>query len=122
MADDDKKINLPDIIPEVDRREVLRGGLATLGRAFVDSVPGAIADLTPADIIPTTKVAPPMSVTGAFAQLLRRSEELSEDVGSLTNDLGGVADGNAMAEAAGEIIKGEEYPKSFQDAVERYYD
>ena len=32
MADDDKKINLPDIIPEVDRREVIRGGLATAGR------------------------------------------------------------------------------------------
>ena len=117
MADDDKKINLPDIIPEVDRREVLRGGLATLGRAFVDSVPGAIADLTPADIIPTTKVASPMSITAAFSQLLKRSNELSESVESLTHELGG-ADGNAMAEAAGDVITGG-YTSSFYDAMDQ---
>ena len=121
---DDKKINLPTVKlsgPEVDRREVIRGGLATAGRAFMPSLPGAIADLTPADIISTTKVASPMSITAAFAQLLRRSEELSEDVGTLTNDFG-AADGNAMAEAAGEILKGEDWPRSFQDGVERYDD
>ena len=117
MADDDKKTNLPDIIPEVDRREVLRGGLATLGRAFVDSVPGAIADLTPADIIPTTKVASPMSITAAFSQLLKRSNELSESVESLTHELGG-ADGNAMAEAAGDVITGG-YTSSFYDAMDQ---
>ena len=119
MADDDKKTNLPDIIPEVDRREVLRGGIATLGRAFVDSVPGAIADLTPADIISTTKVASPMSVTGAFAQLLRRSEELSESVGVLTGEgFVGVADGNAMAEAAGDVIT-EGYTLSYYNAMDQ---
>ena len=117
MADDDKKTNLPDIIPEVDRREVLRGGIATLGRAFVDSVPGAIADLTPADIIPTTKVASPMSITAAFSQLLKRSNELSESVESLTHELGG-ADGNAMAEAAGDVITGG-YTSSFYDAMDQ---
>jgi hypothetical protein len=117
MADDDKKINLPDIIPEVDRREVLRGGLATLGRAFMGSLPGAISDLTPADIIPTTKVASPMSITAAFSQLLKRSDELSESVEALTNDLG-VADGNAMAEAAGDVITGG-YTSSFYDAMDR---
>jgi hypothetical protein len=117
MADDDKKINLPDIIPEVDRREVLRGGLATLGRAFMGSLPGAISDLTPADIIPTTKVASPMSITAAFSQLLKRSNELSESVEALTNDLG-VADGNAMAEAAGDVITGG-YTSSFYDAMDR---
>lgn len=49
----DKKTNLPDIIPEVDRREVLRGGLATIGRAVLPSLPGAIADLTLGDIVPS---------------------------------------------------------------------
>ena len=119
---DKKKTNLPTVKlsgPEVDRREVIRGGLATVGRAFMPSLPGAIADLTPADIISTTKVASPMSITAAFSQLLKRSDELSEDVGTLTNDFGG-ADGNAMAEAAGEIIKGEDRPRSFQDGVDRY--
>jgi hypothetical protein len=117
MADDDKKINLPDIIPEVDRREVIRGGLATAGRAFMPSLPGAIADLTPADIIPTTKVASPLSIPAAFSQLLRRSEELSEGVGTLTDQMG-VADGNAMAEAAGDVITGG-YTPSVYDALDR---
>ena len=49
----DKKTNLPDIIPEVDRREVIRGGLATIGRAVLPSLPGAIADLTLGDIVPS---------------------------------------------------------------------
>ena len=49
----DKKTNLPDIIPEVDRREVLRGGLATVGQALMPSLPGAIADLTLGDIVPS---------------------------------------------------------------------
>ena len=50
---DDKKTNLPTVKlsgPEVDRREVLRGGLATI---FMDSLPGAIADLTLGDIVPS---------------------------------------------------------------------
>lgn len=118
MADDDKT-NLPDIIPEVDRREVIRGGIATLGRAFMGSLPGAISDLTPADIIPTIKVAPPMSITAAFSQLLKRSEELSEGVGTLTEEVTGIADGNAMAEAASEVITGGD-TTAFYDAVERY--
>ena len=49
----DKKTNLPTVKlsgPEVDRREVLRGGLATI---FMDSLPGAIADLTLGDIVPS---------------------------------------------------------------------
>jgi len=122
MADDDKKTNLPDIIPEVDRREVLRGGLATLGRAFMGSLPGAISDLTPADIIPTTKVASPMSITAAFSEFLKRSEELSDSIETLTSEDGvGVADGNAMAEAAGEIIKGED-TRAWKRGVERFYD
>ena len=119
---DKKKINLPTVKlsgPEVDRREVIRGGLATAGRAFMPSLPGAIADLTPADIISTTKVASPMSITAAFAQLLRRSEELSEDVGTLTSEgFARVADGNAMAEAAGDVITGGS-PTSVYDAMDR---
>jgi hypothetical protein len=53
---DDKKTNLPTVKlsgPEVDRREVIRGGLATVGQALMPSLPGAIADLTLGDIVPS---------------------------------------------------------------------
>lgn len=118
---DKKKTNLPTVKlsgPEVDRREVLRGGLATVGRALMPSLPGAIADLTPADIISTTNEASPMSIPAAFSQLLWRSDKLSESVASMTEQMGHVADGNAMAEAAGDVITGG-YTPSFYDAIDQ---
>ena len=121
MADDDKKINLPDIIPEVDRREVIRGGIATLGRAFMGSLPGAISDLTPADIIPTTKVASPMSITGAFAQLLNRSNNLEEKVADLSWYIHPIVDGNDSIEAAGNVIRGRDI-ESINDAIQNLVD